>query len=215
MSTETLGDDAAQNAGASDSIVADAMPATTTMSSETVDVESTTPPVAPVATPSPPTGKGYRLDSFLPLEQAQYLESLAAHYGHSLPEFVARLIIIEESVKEIECIKCKHRQRQIGVYPDVPWRPAGDSYETKLCVRLLGNRWVEIKVPGGIESKYMCSICVTTNLMGVKLALRMLMQAFPGFTIDNDFLDDLFKGAVPTHKALGSGQKALPAPKRK
>jgi hypothetical protein len=53
-------------------------------------------------------------------------------------------------------------------------------------------------------------MCVTMNLMGVKLALRMLVHAFPGFSMDNDFLDELFKKAVPTHKALGTGQHQQP-----
>ena len=160
------------------------------------------------------TGKGYRLDDFLPAEQGQYLEALAAHYGHTLPEFIARVMVLEDSEKEIECLKCKHKQKQVGVYPEIPYRPPEDSYATMLSVRLFRNRWVEIVAPGERIPKYICSICVTTNLMGVKLALRMLVHAFPGFTMDNDFLDELFKKVVPTHKALGTGQQALPAPKK-
>ena len=188
----------------------------------TTPTESPSPvPLTPIAGAS----KGYRLDStLLRPEDIAYFEGLASAHGHSLPEFIARVLVLEDTEKIVTCLRCSQRQRQVGVYPDVPWRPAGDPYETKLCIRLLGNRWIEITEPGRREPKYICSSCVTTNTMLVKMFVKSLTKFFPGFVADDGFVDDLFGRAVPMHRAIGAGrvpapapvagQRALPAPKK-
>ncbi len=160
--------------------------------------------------------KGYRLDTkLLRPEDIAYFEGLAAAHGHTLPEFIARVVVLTDTEKVVECIHCQRIQRQVGVYPAIPWRPYDDPYETKLAIRLLGNRWVEITEPGKREAKYVCSVCVTTNVMAIKLFVKMIAKAWPGAIPDEGFIDDIFGAAVPTHRALASGQRQLGAPKKK
>lgn len=181
-------------------------------------------PVPPIAG----TSKGYRLDAtLLRPEDIAYFEGLAQAHGHSLPEFIARVLVLEDTEKVVTCLRCKQRQKQVGVYPDVPWRPPDDPYETKLCIRLLGNRWIEILEPGRREGKYICSACVTTNTMMIKMLVKMIAKTFPQFSPDEGFIDDLFGKAVPLRRTLGAGarpvartptmgasQLALPPPKK-